>query len=183
MLTKLITLLSPKKKVHNQVNNTIVTTMQTPATSSGSIKNVSITTGAVTYSCATGSYTTTTGALGTVTTTGYGGGGGGWTTGVTTSVNAGTISIGSTHLSGSDSDITLKRGGKPDIKIGATLDLICECLNIVIPEKSLLDNNPALKLSYENYKEVLQRTVSNPELKQAYNDYKFIENLVREEKE
>lgn len=81
-----------------------------------------------------------------------------------------------------DNDITLCRQGKPNMKIGATLDEILKQLLIIVPDHKLLEENESLKLAYDNYVEVLQATV-NPELSAAYNSYKIIERLTTNDEE
>jgi hypothetical protein len=100
-------------------------------------------------------YTLGTGAVGTsasvgyigssnITITGAGGGGGGvyYTTGYT----------GPTYTYDTNSDIVLKRPGKPDLKVGEALDLIMERLSIISPDIEKLEKYSALKKAYDHYK-------------------------------
>jgi len=84
---------------------------------------------------------------------------------------------------GFDSDITLSRTGRPDLKIGQMIDLICEHLNIIVPDQKLMEDNPSLKLAYEHYQETVAKTVMNPEVKAAADSYRTIEKLVKETEE
>lgn len=197
MWTNLITWLLPKKKSNDTYNNlyessidvnldllnkalnNMYSNISTSITGAGSINPISTGghsgggyTTSIIYPTGSGNNTSATGV--SITGTGT------WTT-VSPSWSSGTISLGTTSFDEIDSDITLKRKGKPDVKIGATLDLICEHLNIIIPEKSLLESNPALKMAYEHYSEVLQKTYADIELKNAYDSYKTLEKLLRSE--
>ena len=59
-------------------------------------------------------------------------------------------------------DITLQRPGKPNIKVGETLDAIMERLCIIIPAMDKLEKYPALKEAYENYK-LIEALIQNDE--------------------
>lgn len=88
-----------------------------------------------------------------VTLGGGGGGGGGYTTGSTGPTYA--HYVGATGASYSDytqSDIVLRRPGKPDLKVGESLDLIMERLGILTPDMAKLEKYAALKKAYDHYK-------------------------------
>lgn len=88
--------------------------------------------------------------------------------------------IGATEIS--DSDITIIRRNKKPIKVAETLEFLLEQFNIIIPDKKLLESNPALALAYENYLEVLKTSIV-PKLKEAYNNYKVLETLSKSDGE
>lgn len=185
MWTKLTTWLLPKKKLNNTTTNLNIDAADINfdllnQAIDNMYSNMSIN---VSSAASSSSNSILTGGYGTGSATGVS------LTGVNTwniptnTWSAGTITLGTNSYNEYDADLTLKRNGRPDIKVGATLDLICEHLNIIIPEKSLLDNNPALKMAYDHYKETLQKTFSNPELKSAVDSYKTLEKLVRDDEE
>lgn len=98
----------------------------------------------------------------------------------------GSTSPGVTIASGhnTDSDITLKRHGKPEIRIGETLDLITESLCIVIPDKKELEKNPALKSAYEEWQLEFKNHYSQiGSLKTAYDSYNTIKSLCHDAEE
>lgn len=89
-----------------------------------------------------------------VTLGGGGGGGTGSNTYFTGSTGP-TYSYGATGASYQDysqSDIVLRRPGKPDLKVGESLDLIMERLSILTPDMAKLEKYAALKKAYEHYK-------------------------------
>lgn len=125
-----------------------------------------------------------------ITGTGYGGGGGTYSvnlTGAGSMSSVYSISGGAGWASNNyvnntitaNADITISRKGK-EINVAETLELIVEHLNLIIPDKKLLNDNPSLKLAYDNYLEVLSK-ISNPELKSAVESYKVLEQLVKDE--
>lgn len=191
MWTNLITWLLPKKKSNDTYNNLYESNIDNNIDNNLDILNRNIndmSTSINSINANSGSgYTTSivypTGSKNNTSLTGVSlTGAGSWTT-IPPSWSSGTISLGAIKADDTDTDITLKRKNKPDLKIGVTLDLICEHLNIIIPEKSLLESNPALKMAYEHYSEVLQKTYADIELKNAYDSYKTLEKLLRSEDE
>lgn len=146
----------------------------------------------------------TTGAINNVVT--YGGGGAGIAssgtsptiysvTGITPSLGSSGISLATgrwatasstsyTPRSEFDSDIVIKRYNKPELKLGATLDLILDSLYIIIPDHKELDNNPALKSAYDHWQEKFNehKQLMNP-VKEAYDSYLMVQKLVKEETE
>lgn len=114
-------------------------------------------------------------------------------TGSYTMPNSGTVSLGSGVYSIStgtttytntpyhttfDSDITINRpGGK--INIGKSIETILDHLNLIIPVQSELDSNPALKLAYENYLEVLDAS-RNRDIREAYDSYHTVKKLTKD---
>jgi hypothetical protein len=77
------------------------------------------------------------------------------------------------------SDIVLKRKSGKSIKLGETLDLICDLFCIILPDKQLLEQNPALKAAYENHLELLRQSLGSA-VQDSYNSYRTIEKLVLE---
>jgi hypothetical protein len=81
-------------------------------------------------------------------------------------------------------DITLKRKDKPELKIGATLDLIIESLYIIVPDNEEHEKNPALKSAYEEWQRQFQeQTKRMHPLKEAYDSYMMMKKLCREDPE
>lgn len=80
-------------------------------------------------------------------------------------------------------DLVITRTGKPSISVAATIETICDTLNIILPDKEKLKENPSLEAAYEHYKEVLNKTILSQELKNAYDSYKIIEKLTQETEE
>lgn len=83
-----------------------------------------------------------------------------------------------------DSDLVIKRRGKPELKIAATLDLILESLYIIVPDNKELENNPALKSAYEHWQETFQEHSKRMlPIKEAYDGYIMMQKLVQETEE
>lgn len=59
-------------------------------------------------------------------------------------------------------DVVIKRPGKEEIKVGATLDAIMERLCIIEPAFEKLEKYPALKEAYNNYK-MIEALIKNDE--------------------
>lgn len=105
---------------------------------------------------------------------------------ISASLGSNTYNIGSIINTFNDdfNDITITRGkNKNSYKVAATLDIICDSLGIIIPDQKKLNENPSLKLAYDNYQEVLKKTWMTNELSEAYNNYKIIEKLTAYEDE
>ena len=89
-------------------------------------------------------------------------------TGPTYYTSAATYQVNSTglHTTGYDnqftSDVTLRRNGKPDLKIGESIDIIMERLCLIIPAIEKMEKYPALKEAYENYK-LIEALIQNDE--------------------
>ena len=56
-----------------------------------------------------------------------------------------------------------------------------EVFCIIPKNQPLLDSNPTLKDSYEQYEAILKQKLSDPALLEAYNEYKTLEILSKEE--
>lgn len=59
-------------------------------------------------------------------------------------------------------DVVIRRPGKPEIKVGASLDAILERLCIIEPAFEKLEKYPALKAAYDNYK-MIEALIKNDE--------------------
>jgi hypothetical protein len=104
-----------------------------------------------------------------------------------TSMNTSTISL--------NSSIVLELGGKNPVlatensKINVdemigVVKMMQEIFCILPKNQSLLDSNPTLEDSYEQYVSILQKTMqkfNDPELLEAYNQYKTLEILSQKE--
>ena len=140
-----------------------------------------------------GTYSTTmatSGTSGQYLTVG-GGGGSGWigtyhstatgyattsgTTTLNTSLKASTIQVSGTNptLQTDVNSIEI------DEMIGVIITLR-DTLNIIPKKQKLLDSNPTLKDSFENYERILKQKLSDPALLQAYNEYRTLEILSKE---
>jgi hypothetical protein len=77
-----------------------------------------------------------------------------WNTISSTYASASTVSI--------DDDIVLHRDGKQSIKVGETLDTIMDRLCILQPNLEKMEQYPALKAAYDNYK-MIEALIANDE--------------------
>jgi hypothetical protein len=59
-------------------------------------------------------------------------------------IDAGTITT--------DTDLTIRRDGKPSLKVAETLETILERMLILQPNFEKMEQYPALKEAYDNYK-------------------------------
>jgi len=81
------------------------------------------------------------------------------------------------------SDIIVHRKDGTYINLIETLDRIMERLGMIEPDYNLIDQSPALKAAYEEYKTQYQLALAkqHPELKAAIDSYNMIAALVKEE--
>lgn len=146
---------------------------------------ISISVGALGATGASGSVTGAVGAAGGYTSiitsggTGSAFGSGGITSTNSYNVSYTTVSnpVYYTNNDAFGSDIILKRKSGKSIKLGETLDLICDLFCIILPDKQLLEQNPALKTAYENHLELLRQSLGSA-VQDSYNSYRTIEKLV-----
>ena len=61
------------------------------------------------------------------------------------------------------------------------IEMMKEVFCIIPKNQPLLDSNPTLKDSYEQYEAILKQKLSDPALLEAYNEYKTLEILSKEE--
>jgi hypothetical protein len=61
------------------------------------------------------------------------------------------------------------------------IEMMKEVFCIIPKNQPLLDSNPTLKDSYEQYEAILNQKLSDPALLEAYNEYKTLEILSKEE--
>jgi hypothetical protein len=61
------------------------------------------------------------------------------------------------------------------------IEMMKEVFCIIPKNQTLLDSNPTLKDSYEQYEAILKQKLSDPALLEAYNEYKTLEILSKEE--
>ena len=156
--------------------------------SSNSNNLISIPVGALGATGASGSVTGAIGAAGGYTSilTSSGGGGSAFSGGGITSTNSYNVSYTTvsnpvyyTSNDTFDNDIVIKRKSGKSVRLGETLELICDLFCIILPDKQLLEQNPALKAAYENHVELLRQSLGSA-VQDSYNSYKTIEKLVLE---
>ena len=158
------------------INSTVTGTINVPSSS--------INTGVIGALGAVGAV----GATGAVTyLTGGGGGGGGMisssgnytiSTGYSTTVSK---PVYYTTTDNSSADIVIHRNSGEAIRVGDSIKHILDTFCIIVPDQTLLDDNPALKAAYNHHQAVIQETLGT-KLKESFDSYKTIERLIQQDK-
>lgn len=129
-----------------------------------------------------------------ITTGGYGyigGGGGGYANlTINSGVSTGLYTTSSTsyspvmtiqHNDADNSDVIIKRPNGVEIPVGKSIELILDHLKLILPNKRELEENPALKLAYDNYLQVLETVRHSQEIKDAYDSYQMVRKLSKDD--
>lgn len=80
-----------------------------------------------------------------------------------------------------DADIVIRRKSGDSIRVGDSIKHILDTFCIIVPDYTLLDNNPALKAAYDHHQAIIQETLGS-KLKESYDSYKTIEKLIQQDK-
>jgi hypothetical protein len=89
-----------------------------------------------------------------------------------------TVTISNTTFD--DAEITIRMKDGSDLRVAKSINLLLEHLMLIVPDDRELESNPALKMAYENYRDVRKKTM-DPKLVEAYDSYQMIKKLSKED--
>jgi len=85
-----------------------------------------------------------------------------------------------TSISG---ELILNAGTDNPIRIVETLNTILDQCGIILPNKKLHEEYPALKTAWEDYNEEFQKTTRSKSLQDSIDNYKIIKSLIKNHEE
>jgi hypothetical protein len=94
--------------------------------------------------------------------------------------NSSTMTISGVTVDGDESEITIQMKDGKKVHVVKSINLILEHLMMIVPDEQELNSNPALKLAYENYLQVIRQQI-DPKIAEAYETYQTVRKLTRDE--